>query len=316
MQDLIQDEALSVDDRALLGFGLAAVMEQRGLFRDAAQQLAAANVHHSAAKAARGLTCDSDAHTRLIDRIIATYTADFLAPRRGWGIPDPRPVFIVGLPRSGTTLTEQIIASHPLVHGAGELADVRRIASSIPELVGQPSLDGFAALTALDRDSAQVAARRYLDRLDNLAPRARVRVVDKNPENDQYLGLIAILWPTARVILCRRDPRDVAVSCWRTNLPTTPWSSDWNHVAQLFADNQRLMEHWRQVRPLEWLDLDYEELVGDLEGQSRRLIEFLGLEWDPACLSFHQNRRVVRTPSLVQVRQPALCRFNRHLAEV
>jgi hypothetical protein len=106
------------------------------------------------------------------------------------------------------------------------------------------------------------------------------------------------------VILCRRDPRDVAVSCWRTNLPTTPWSSDWGHVAQLFADNQRLMRHWRQVRPLEWLDLDYEKLVGDLEGQSRRLTEFLGLEWDSACLSFHENRRVVRTPSLVQVRQP------------
>jgi tetratricopeptide (TPR) repeat protein len=304
MQDLVKDEALSVDDRAFVGFGLAAVMERRGLFRDAAQQLAAANIHHSAAKAARGLTCDSNVHSHLIDRIIATYTADFLAPRRGWGISDSRPVLIVGLPRSGTTLTEQIIASHPLVHGAGELGDVRRIAASIPELVGQPSLDAFAALAALDRDSARVAAKRYLDRLDNLAPQSAVRVVDKNPENDQYLGLIAILWPTARVILCRRDPRDVAVSCWRTNLPATPWSSDWNHVAQLFSDNQRLMEHWRKARPLEWLDLDYEELVGDLECQSRRLIEFLGLEWAPECLSFHENRRVVRTPSLVQVRQP------------
>jgi tetratricopeptide (TPR) repeat protein len=304
MQDLTQDEALSVDDRALVGFGLATVMEQRGLFHLAAKQLDAAQVHHSAAKAARGLSCDSDIHTRLIERIIGTYTADFLAPRRGWGLPDPRPVFIVGLPRSGTTLTEQIIASHPLVHGAGELSDVRRIASSIPELVGQPSLDELAALSALDPDSALVAARRYLDRLEKLAPASATRVVDKNPENDQFLGLIAILWPAARVIHCRRDPRDVAVSCWRTNLPTTPWSSDWNHVAQLFADNQRLMEHWRQVRPLQWLDLDYEELVADLEGQSRRLIEFLGLEWDPACLSFHLNRRVVRTPSLVQVRQP------------
>jgi tetratricopeptide (TPR) repeat protein len=304
MQVLIQDESLSVDDRALLSFGLAAIMERRGLFHAAAQHLEAANVYHSAAKAARGLSCNSDIHTRLIDRIIATYTADFLAPRRGWGIPDPRPVFIVGLPRSGTTLTEQIIASHPLVHGAGELSDVRRIARSLPEIVGQPSLDELAGVAALDPGSAKTAARRYLDRLESLAPESVVRVVDKNPENDQNLGLIAILWPASRVIRCRRDPRDVAVSCWRTNLPTTPWSSNWNHVAQLFADNQRLMEHWRRVRPVEWLDLDYEALVADLEGQSRRLIEFVGLEWDPACLSFHKNRRVVRTPSLVQVRQP------------
>ena len=304
MQEMIQDEALSVDDRALLGFGLAAVMEKRCNFQQAAQLLASANIHHSAAKAHRGLACDPDIHTRLIERTIATFTAEFTARRRGWGIPDPRPVFIVGLPRSGTTLTEQIMASHPLVHGAGELHDVRRVASSIPELVGQPSLDAFAALAALEPESAQAAAKLFLDRLEALAPESAVRVVDKNPENDQFLGLIAILWPKAKVIVCHRDPRDVAVSCWRTSLPTTPWSSDWNLLAQVFADNQRLSAHWQSSRPLEWLDLNYEELVGDLEGQSRRLIAFLGLEWDPACLAFHENRRVVRTPSLVQVRQP------------
>jgi tetratricopeptide (TPR) repeat protein len=304
MQDLIKDETLSVDDRALLRFGLAAVMERQGLFETAAQQLAAAHVNHSAGKAARGLTCDPAAHTRLIERTIATYTADFVAQRKSWGLPDPRPVFVVGLPRSGTTLTEQIIASHPLAFGAGELLDVQRVASSIPELVGQPSLDAFAAVRALEPASAQVAAKMYLDRLEKLAPQSSVRVVDKNPENDQFLGLIAILWPAARVILCRRDPRDVAVSCWRTNLPTTPWSSDWNHLAQVFADEQRLIEHWRNSQPVEWLGLDYESLVGDPEGQSRRLIDFLGLPWNPACLSFHENRRVVRTPSLVQVRQP------------
>ena len=171
----------------------------------------------------------------MIDQTISTFTADFLAGRRGWGIPDTRPVFIVGLPRSGTTLAEQIVAAHPRAHGAGELVEVLRTFNSLPELVGKPALDAFAAVAKLDAASARTAAKRYLDRLEHLAPRSVERVIDKNPENDLYLGLIALLWPAARVIVCRRDLRDVAVSCWRTSLPAVPWSSDWNHLAQVFC---------------------------------------------------------------------------------
>ncbi len=129
-------------------------------------------------------------------------------------------------------------------------------------------------------------------------------MVDKNPENIQFLGLIALLWPGCRVVLCRRDPRDVAVSCWRTSLPQVPWNSNPDSLARLFVDYQRLLAHWTEARPLEWLDLEYELLVADPESQSRRLIEFLGLDWDRACLDFHKSRRLVRSPSLVQVRQP------------
>jgi Sulfotransferase family len=174
----------------------------------------------------------------------------------------------------------------------------------LPATVGQPGSGPFDVLNALDKATARAASQQYLDWIEALAPATAERVVDKNPENIQFLGLMASLWPGCRVIVCRRELRDIAVSCWRTSLPAVPWSSDWDHIARFFADFQRLVAHWEDTRPLEWLDLDYESLVADLEGQSRRLIEFLGLDWDPACLSFHKNRRVVRTPSLVQVRQP------------
>ncbi len=279
-------------------------MEHRGRFDLAAARLDQAHAFHSAAKASRSLAYDPDVYTRLIEQIRQVFTADFVAQRRGWVFADPRPVFIVGLPRSGTTLAEQIIASHPEVHGAGELAEVQRIFYALPAMAQQPSLDAWSTLRALDPATSRAAAQQYLDRLSSLAPATALRVVDKNPENIQFLGLIALLWPGARVILCRRDLRDVAVSCWRTTLPQVPWNSNPDHIARLFADFERLVAHWSDTRPLEWLDLQYELLVADPEAQSRRLIEFLGLEWNRACLDFHLNRRVVRTPSLVQVRQP------------
>ncbi len=304
MENLSGEPSISNDDRALLGFAMAAVMERRGRYDRAAARLAEAHAFHSAAKAGRGLAYDPNVYTRSIDRIREAFSVESVALRRGWGSAIRRPVFVVGLARSGTTLTEQIIASHPKAHGAGELNFVQHVWNALPGIVGLPSAGPVEALNALRPDTARVAAQQYLDRIDAIVPATAERVVDKNNENIQFLGLIAALWPESRVILCRRDLRDVAVSCWRTSLPAAPWSSDWNHIARLFADYQRLVAHWRDTRPLEWLDLDYEALVGDLEGQSRRVIDFLGLDWDPACLSFYENPRVVRTPSVVQVRQP------------
>jgi hypothetical protein len=130
------------------------------------------------------------------------------------------------------------------------------------------------------------------------------RVVDKLPDNYLYLGMIVTLFPKARIIHCRRDPRDVAVSCWMTNFRHIHWASDPGHIAARFADYRRVMVHWRRVLPVPVLEVDYEETVVDLERVARRLVDWCGLPWDPACLDFHRTARPVRTASVTQVRQP------------
>jgi tetratricopeptide (TPR) repeat protein len=303
IEALIADESLPEGARAFLHFGLASVLDDRGVHSQAAAHLEAAHQLQSRVMAALGKSHDPDADSRFTDQMIAAFNADLLARGRGWVQPDPRPIFVVGLQRSGTTLVEQILASHPQIHGAGELPDVGRIFQALPEIVGAKSRDSFDALWSLDPVSATVAARRLLERLEALAPQTATRVVDKSPDNIRFLGLIALLWPGARVILCTRDLRDIAVSCWLTGFAIL-WSSNWEHIARRFAVCQRIIEHWRQITAIDWLEVSYEDLVGNLEGNARRLIDFVGLEWNPACLQFHATPRVVRTPSLVQVRQP------------
>ena len=304
MEALLEDRELGAGDRRLLRFGLATVLDRRGQFAEAAAHLEAGNAIQSSWKSTRGLAFDADGSSLFVGRLLTAFSPEFLERRRGWGDFDPRPVFVVGLPRSGTTLTEQILASHPRVHGAGELHEVVRIFRSLGELTGQPSDDPFDALDRLKPETTRAAARSYIDRLDALAPSTAARVVNKQPDNFSYLGLVALLWPAARVIVCHRDLRDVAVSCWQMGFPSNPWCNDWEHIARRFADHQRVLDQWKVAQPLPWLDVCYEDLVGGLEVQARRMTEFLGLEWDPACLEFHANPRVVRTRSRVQVRQP------------
>jgi tetratricopeptide (TPR) repeat protein len=305
MRELVGVRYLSDEHRALLHFGLAAVLDDRGLYGEAASQLEAANRLQASSYETRGRPYDPDQHSQYIDLMIATFHWEFLAVRQGWGIVDPRPVFVVGLPRSGTTLVEQILASHSQIHGAGELSEVDRLFQGLPDLAGRPDLDAFSTLGVLKRDHTQTAARRYLERLESLAPVSCRRVVDKMLDNYRMLGLIGLCWPTARVIVCRRDRRDIAVSCWLNGFQNLSWTNNWQHIVRRFSDYDRVMEHWRQVKPVKSVEVDYEELVADIETGARRLIDFVGLEWDPACLAFHATRRTVRTASLVQVRQPA-----------
>jgi len=155
----------------------------------------------------------------------------------------------------------------------------------------------------LDRPNASHIARQYLERLSALDDRAW-RVVDKAPGNYQYLGLLATLFPKARLIHCRRDLRDVAVSCWMTDFRYLNWTNDFRHIASHFGDYRRIMEHWRSVLPVPMLEVDYESTVADLEGTARRLIDWCGLAWQESCLNFHERRHPVRTASVNQVRKP------------
>jgi tetratricopeptide (TPR) repeat protein len=304
MEGLLNQKYLDEGARAFLHFALGSVYDDRARFREASAAFETANALKSAIRAARGETYDPDSHSRLVDRLIATFTPEFLARGPEWRDTAPTPVFVVGLPRSGTSLTEQILASHPQVHGAGELPELLELFATVPGLVGRPAADRCQALHWLSADSARSISRRYLETIDALTPPNASRVVDKMPENYQLLGLIAMLWPRSRVIVCNRNLRDVAVSCWQTNFSRLRWANEFEHIARRFADYLRLLGHWRETRPLEWLDVSYEDLVNDLDGQTRRLIDFVGLPWDPACLQFHSARRIVRTASMVQVREP------------
>ena len=236
---------------------------------------------------------DVSAHSRRIDSTIQIFGRYFLEQRKSYGSPSERPVFIVGMPRSGTSLTEQILASHPAITGAGELPHIFNIAN---DLLYSADLELFAKkLNGIDPFEVKQLSNAYLAKL-NWHSRTETRVIDKMPHNFMLLGLIALLFPNARVIHCKRDPSDNCLSVY-TNMFSEghAYSNDLGQLGRYYRDYVRLMAHWREVLPLRMLDVQYEEMVADQEAQSRRLVNFVGLDWDPACLNFHQAERAVAT---------------------
>lgn len=302
IEHLLANDKLPPDQRWPLLFGLAHVLDARGEFDRAAALTVEANALQSAEIRRRGQGYDPIAYNAFVDQILAAFNPAFFERVQGWGLETERPVFVVGLPRSGTTLIEQILSSHPQVFGAGELGLIRQTFAALPEVTGcSGTLQ--ECLGRLERDHVHQLAQRYLDVL-SAASRSADRVVDKMPENYVYLGLIAALFPRAKLILCRRDVRDVALSCWMTNFGQLRWASDPDHIASRVAEFHRLMEHWRRTLPSRVFEMDYESIVADLEREARALVDWCGLEWDPACLQFHKTRRDVQTVSVAQVRRP------------
>lgn len=209
------------------------------------------------------------------------------------------PVFIVGMPRSGTTLVEQILASHPNVYGAGELDDIARIVHTLGGPA--PAPEDIERLSMFDLDQA---ARGYLDTLSRLAPDA-ARITDKMPHNFLALGYIDLMFPGCRIIHCVRDPRDTCLSIWFQKMTANhPYTNDLDALADYYRQYQALMAHWKATIRVPLYEVRYEDLVGDIEQGARGLIEFCGLEWDEQCLRFHENARVVSTPTYDDVRRP------------
>ena len=292
-------------DMANLLFALALVRDERGEFSQAAACLERANALALEELGHRGRLYDADTHRRFVEGVISAFTPGLFERLAGSGLETTRPVFIIGLPRSGTTLIEQVLASHPDAHGAGEVPFSRWSFEALPELTGQGG-DPLGAVSLLDSDDIRELARRHDQRLHGLDGGRSRRVISKMPEDYFYLGLIALLFPRAVVIHCRRDLRDVALSCWFTNFKEVAWANDQDHIASRIKAYGSLMDHWRGVLPSGFAmhEVDYEEAVADLEGVSRRLLAAIELEWDPACLEFHRTRRPVKTASQIQVRRP------------
>ena len=287
-------------DRALIGYELGKVHDSRGEYEQAISSWHDAN-------AARQRMIGKPGVERLehdVDATIRLFQPQVLARLQAAGSQDPRPVFIVGMPRSGTTLTEQIIASHPQAHGCGELPDIALIVRNLPAQLSPP-LAWPELIPLLDARSLQQPISRYLEAATRHAPADALRLVDKAPLNFFHLGLIALMFPRARVIWCRRDPRDIAVSIYGENFSLEEkLATDLAGIGHYINAQNRLMRHWQTVLPLPILELSYEALVSDIEDQSRALISFVGLPWDAACLDFHQSDRGVQTPSRWQVKQP------------
>lgn len=243
---------------------------------------------------------DANAVSLHFDSIIRTFDQAMLERLRGAGDASQVPIFVLGMPRSGTTLTEQIIASHPDVHGAGELPDLLAIAQRPLNSLGYPD-----NIRGIDRDGLTAWGADYVAGLRAHAPDAK-RITDKMPANFFAMGLIHLMLPNAKIIHVNRNPVDTCLSCFtRLFNRMQNQTYDLAELGQYYVDYARLMNHWRKVLPAgSFLDVQYEEIVADQEAQARRMLDHCGLEWNAACLDFHRNKRSIRTASVTQVRQP------------
>jgi hypothetical protein len=250
------------------------------------------------------LVYDEAAVLDALERTRKAFTAELMRANRGAGDPSSLPVFIFGMPRSGTTLVEQILASHPQVFGAGEIADFTQAIAGLGGVAAQAQYSPEALSRLPDEDLRRLGAS-YVERIRRLAP-AAARIANKTPGNFHFAGLIHLALPNARLIHTRRDPVDTCLSCFQQMFPETlSYTFDLAELGRYYRAYEAVMAHWRAALPSgAMLEVQYEEVVADLEGQARRIVAHCGLEWDPRCLSFHETERPVRTASVMQVRQP------------
>ena len=298
MLELYRDVAsLDVHSQIALHFALGRAFEDLGEHARSSQHLIMGN-----ALKRRELIYDEVATLELFERTQATFTTELMDDKRGAGDLSRIPVFVLGMPRSGSTLVEQILASHSQVFGAGELADlsdsidvVARLNNwSYPEMVARMSSEQLRQL-----------GMSYVDRIRARAP-AAARIVNKMPANFASIGLIHLVLPNARIIHTSRDPVDTCLSCFSLLFAGGhPYSYDLAELGRYYRGYHRLMQHWRAVLPAGvMLEVRYEDVVSDLCGQARAMVRHCGLEWEDACRDFHDTKRTVRTASLMQVREP------------
>ncbi len=293
--------ATSLVARYHLCFALGKALEDQGLYEESWRFYERGNALKHAQ--IRYLPRLAEAHTRLSTQV---FTKEFFAARQGWGVADPDPIFILGLPRSGSTLIEQILASHPQIEGTHELADVQRIVMELRARgtdLENPRYPGV--LTELTAEDFTRLGERFLAETRVYRQTGRPFFIDKMPNNFRDIGLIHLMLPNATIIDVRREP----MACCFGNLKQLfasgqEFSYNINDIARYYRTYLEIMRHWNAVLPGRILTVHHEDVVDDLEGSVRRILDFCGLRFEPACLKFHKTPRSVRTASSEQVRQP------------
>jgi tetratricopeptide (TPR) repeat protein len=238
------------------------------------------------------------------DAIISVFDRPFLEQNTGLGNPDPAPIFIVGLPRSGSTLLEQILASHSMVEGTAELPYAGRLAASL----SRNRADGInypEAARELGEKQFKAMGQEYVDLAQLHRTEGRSRFIDKMPNNTPTIGLLHLMLPNAKIIDARRHPLDSCFSCYRQLFAQgQTFTYDLTDIGEYFLQYERMMDHWHDVLPGRVLTVQYEDMVMDFENQVRRLLEYCELPWEDSCINFYETERPVRTASSEQVRQP------------
>jgi len=284
--------------RVTAGYALGKALDRAREYDAAFDAFRATNALIHAADQATNAGFDRAELKAYVDNTYMMFPPSVFAAFKPLGNPSELPVFVVGMMRSGTSLVEQIAASHPRVFGAGERPDILDL---VTRLNRGPA---FVSPVRWDQNQYRREAGDHIERLRSIGGDTD-RVIDKLPANIQLLGQIRVLFPNARIVICRRDLRDVCLSCFTTHFgENIPWSHDLEECATRTVEIERLTRYWLSALPGPVLEVRYESLVADLEAESRRLIDFLDLDWDPACLEFHKTDRPVITASAWQVRQP------------
>ncbi len=304
----IQNEAIArleslLEQNSLPSMNQARVHTALGKLHDQMGNYDAAFHHLQQSKRGKDQNFDPAQNKQFIQAIIQTFSAAALIELPVAKASSKGLVFIVGMPRSGTTLVEQILASHPEVHAAGESTSVEYSIRSIPSLLGAyGNYPEF--ISALTTEVLDLLATEFLGTLRTLSAEASCITVNERG-NELYLGLIELLFPEARIVHCLRDPRDTCLSCYFQDFTASlAYTGDLRNLGLHYRAYERLMEHWKSVLQLPVMEVKYEELVANPEPAMRALIEFCGLEWDDRCLRFHESDRPVTTPSYDQVRRP------------
>ena len=294
-----------LDDRRLGAGDAVSLHYLLGRLQDREENYDVAFDHYARANTLLPGDFNHAGHSDMLEALMAAYSHDNLPTLARSRCQDERPVFILGMPRSGTSLIEQILASHAQVFGAGELNYVKDLAGEL--FRGRESkLDAY--LPSVTAQQLDALATRYLALAGRQAGTA-TRITDKMPANFLWLGLISQMFPRARVIHCLRDPRDTCLSIYfQLFTQAHPYASDLGDLAFYYRGYERMMAHWRAVLDLPMIEIRYEQLVANQEGCTRTMLDFLGLPWDDACLAFHQSKRATATASWDQVRQPVYTR--------
>ena len=299
LRQALDNEEVSEEAIICSHFALGKVMDDCRDFEQAFEHYEAANTLKT-----KSISFDREAFRGLVQGVKSTFAKDFFASSPKDPVPGPVPIFIVGMLRSGTTLVESIVAGHREVFGAGELSHIDMLAEGLGRETGiAGTYPGYVPM--LDQEALRSAARYYLQ---EVAARSAGEpyLIDKNPLNFMHLGLIAALFPNAKVIHCQRHALDTAVSIYFQHFAheANACAYDLGDIAAVTLEYRRLMDHWYSDLPLDIFDLDYQALVKFPEKVTLRLMNYLGLDWDEACLDFHDKERAVETASLWQVRQP------------